>query len=209
MGSSVQNVQSVADLGEGALQFAARELATLQDALADLAAPGYISAMAEAAVAITRCIQNGGKVLFCGNGGSAADAQHLAAELVGRQNYDRAPAPGIALSVDTSVLTAISNDYGYEQVFARQVSAIGKDGDVLVGISTSGRSRSVVEALLAAKKAHIATVAFTGREPRDMQLADLVLAMPADETAKIQELQLVAGHIVFALVERELFPREG
>jgi len=206
--STVQNVQPVAEVGDEAVRFAAREVRKLQDALAELAAPGYISAMTEAAAAVVRCIQSGGKVLFCGNGGSAADAQHLAAELVGRQNYDRPPAPGIALSVDTSVLTAISNDYGYDDVFARQVMAIGREGDVLVGISTSGRSKNVIEALLTAQKAGISTVAFTGRDPRDMSNADFVLAMPADETPKIQELQLVAGHIIFGLVERALFPLE-
>ena len=208
MQSTVQNVQPGAEFGEEALRFAARELVKLQDALAELAAPVYISAMTEAAAAVARCIQNGGKVLFCGNGGSAADAQHLAAELVGRQDYDRAPAPGIALSVDTSVLTAISNDYGYDKVFARQVAAIGREGDVLVAISTSGRSKNVIEALLTAQKVGISTIAFTGRDARDMSNADFLLAMPADETPKIQELQLVAGHIVFALVERALFPLE-
>ena len=146
-------------------------------------------------------------MLFCGNGGSAADAQHLAAELVGRQNYDRSPAAGIALSVDTSVLTAIGNDYGYDRVFARQVQALGRRGDVLVGISTSGRSKNVVEALTVARSNEITTVAFTGSDPRDMAGADYVVAMPAEETAKVQELQLVAGHIIFALVEQTLFPR--
>jgi D-sedoheptulose 7-phosphate isomerase len=151
----------------------------------------------------------GHRVLFCGNGGSAADAQHLAAELVGRQNYDRAPAAGIALTADTSVLTALGNDYGYDNVFARQVTAVGRPGDVLFGISTSGRSVSVVAALTAARSAGLVTVSLTGRDPRAMAAADHVLAMPADETAKVQELQLVCGHIVFALIERTLFPRQG
>jgi D-sedoheptulose 7-phosphate isomerase len=107
--------------------------------------------------------------------------------------------------VDSSVLTCVGNDFGWEQVFARQVTALGQPGDVLFGISTSGRSANVVAALAAAREAGLATVAFTGREPREMAGADHVLAMPADETAKIQELLLVTGHIIFALVERIMF----
>ncbi len=192
---------------EAAVEFATGELAKLQTALAELAAPERAGALAEVAAMVTERLRAGGKVLFCGNGGSAAEAQHMAAELVGRQNYDRAPAAGIALTVDTSALTAIGNDYGYELVFARQVQALGRPGDVLVGISTSGRSANVVKAIEAARQLGITTVAVTGRDPRDMGVADFVLAMPADETAKIQELQLTAEHIVFALVERSLFPR--
>ncbi|MGH9104677.1 MAG: D-sedoheptulose-7-phosphate isomerase [Acidimicrobiales bacterium] len=193
-------------LPPGGAGFAAAEVAKLQASLAELGTEAYTRALAEVAAAIVSCLREWGKVLFCGNGGSAADAQHLAAELVGRQNYDRPPAAGIALSVDTSVLTALSNDYGYDGVFARQVEALGRPGDVLVGISTSGRSRNVVQALQAARAGGVVTVAFTGREPRDMGAADFVLAMPAAETAKVQELQLVAGHIVFALVEQAMFP---
>ena len=144
--------------------------------------------------------------MFCGNGGSAADSQHLAAELVGRQNYDRAPAAGIALTVDTSALTALGNDYGFDTVFSRQVEALGRAGDVLIGISTSGRSVNVVRALEAAKTKGITTVSFTGSEPRDMSIAQHMLCVPASETAKIQELHMVCGHIIFALVERILFP---
>ena len=132
-------------------EFAAGEIAKLQDGLTLLAATDHLTAITAAAEAIVKCLHRKGKVLFCGNGGSAADAQHLAAELVGRQNYDRGPAAGIALSVDTSVLTAISNDYSFDNVFARQVQALGRPGDVLVGISTSGGSKNVVEALAAAR----------------------------------------------------------
>ena len=168
-----------------AAEFARSEVAKLQEGLEQLGRQGPLDDMVAAAAAVVGCLRAGGKVMFCGNGGSAADAQHMAAELVGRQNYDRAPAAGLALSVDTSVLTALSNDYGYDGVFARQVQALGRPGDVLVGMSTSGRSRNVVAALEAAKAAGIPTVAFTGRDPRDMAIADYVLAMPADETAKI------------------------
>lgn len=194
-------------LGPDAARFASGEVSKLQEGLAALEQPGALGPLLAAAGAVVQCISSGGKVLFCGNGGSAADAQHLAAELVGRQNYDRGPAAGIALSVDTSILTAVGNDYGYEHVFARQVRAIGKPGDMLVGISTSGRSKNVVLALEAARESSIGTIAFTGRDARDMGGADFVLAMPAEETAKVQELQLVTGHILFALVERALFPR--
>jgi D-sedoheptulose 7-phosphate isomerase len=188
------------------VQFASGEVTKLQDGLSELSRPSRLVPMIETAAALVACIRRGGKVLFCGNGGSAAQAQHLAAELVGRQNYDRAPAAGIALSTDTSVLTALGNDYGYDTIFARQVQALGRRGDVLVGISTSGRSKNVVQALSVAHLAAMKTIAFTGRDPRDMRTADFVLNVPADETAQIQELHLVVGHIVFALVERALFP---
>lgn len=198
--------QASASAGEDAGEFTISEVAKLRDSLAELASAPYVTAMSQVVEVVVKCLQHGGKVLFCGNGGSAADAQHLAAELVGRQNYDRNPAAGISLTVDTSVLTAVGNDYSFDTVFARQVQALGRPGDVLFGISTSGRSKNVVQALSAARAAAITTVALTGRDPRDMGEADYVLAMPAVETAKVQELQLVAGHIVFALVERALFP---
>jgi D-sedoheptulose 7-phosphate isomerase len=126
--------------------------------------------------------------------------------LVGRQNYNRAAAAGLALTVDTSALTAVGNDYGFDSVFSRQVEALGHAGDVLIGISTSGRSMNVVQALKAATARGITTVSFTGHEPRDMGIAEYVLCVPASETAKIQELHITCGHIIFALVERILFP---
>lgn len=185
--------------------FAAGEIAKLRRGLESLLSAEYLQRIAAVTDEVVRALRSGHRVFFCGNGGSAADAQHLAAELVGRQNFDRVPAAGIALTVDSSVLTCVGNDFGWEQVFARQVTALGQPGDVLFGISTSGRSANVVAALAAAREAGLATVAFTGREPREMAGADHVLAMPADETAKIQELLLVTGHIIFALVERIMF----
>lgn len=182
------------------------ELDKHRAALDALAASELIERMAAIADLVSGSLEAGGKVMFCGNGGSAADAQHLAAELVGRQNYDRAPAAGVALTVDTSGLTAIANDYGYPAVFERQVLALGRDGDVLVGLSTSGRSVNVVRAVEAAQRLGVRTVAFTGHEPRDLGIADLVLPVPAGETAQIQELHLTAAHAIFALVERTLFP---
>jgi len=184
------------------------EIAKSRVALEALATPHYTQILTDIAGEIVQSLRAGGKVLFCGNGGSAADSQHLAAELVGRQNYDRAPAAGIALTVDTSTLTALGNDYGFDTVFSRQVEALGRAGDVLIGISTSGRSVNVVRALEAAKAKGMTTVSFIGSEPRDMSVAHHVLCVPASETAKIQELHITCGHIIFALVERTLFPIE-
>lgn len=182
------------------------EIAKSRASLDALQNSQYIAILADISHKIVESLRSGGKVMFCGNGGSAADSQHLAAELVGRQNYDRAPAAGLALTVDTSALTALGNDYGYESVFARQVEALGRVGDVLIGISTSGRSINVVRALEAAKARGITTVSFTGYKPRDMSIAEYQLNVPASETAKIQELHIICGHIIFALVELSLFP---
>lgn len=185
--------------------FVSGEVAKLRHSLALLEQEPYPRLVENVARAVLDSLRSGGKVMFCGNGGSAADAQHLAAELVGRQNFDRPAAAGLALTVDTSALTAVANDYGYEDVFARQVRALGRPGDVLFGISTSGRSPNVARALRAAKESAISTVAFTGCDPHDMASADLVVAVPSSETPKIQELHIVCGHIVFALVEELLF----
>ena len=148
----------------------------------------------------------GGKIMLAGNGGSAGDAQHLAGELVSRLNFDRAPLAALALTVDTSVLTAIGNDYGYEQVFERQVRGLGRAGDVFVGISTSGRSPNILSALRAARALGIKTVGFTGRKGGDMApLCDYMLHAPSDRTPMIQQMHIMAGHIVCGLVEARLF----
>jgi D-sedoheptulose 7-phosphate isomerase len=150
-------------------------------------------------------IMAGGKVMFCGNGGSAADSQHLAAELVGKLVFNRPGMAGLALTVDTSALTAIGNDFGYEFVFSRQVEALGRPGDVLVGITTSGKSKNVLLALEAARARGIATVAMTGRAHGPVaEAADHWLAVPHDETQKIQEGHIVLGHIFCALVEQQI-----
>ena len=196
----------VAAINTDVLTFIDGEIDKSRSGINVLADPRYAGTMADISGIIVESLRAGGKVMFCGNGGSAADSQHLAAELVGRQNYDRAPAAGIALTVDTSALTAIGNDYGYDAVFSRQVEALGAPGDVLIGISTSGRSPNVVRALEAANAKGISTVSFTGTESRDMAIAKYQLCVPASETAKIQELHIVCGHIIFALVERILFP---
>jgi D-sedoheptulose 7-phosphate isomerase len=192
---------------ERVAEVATDEIAKLQAALDKLSAPLHFESLSRIVDVVVGSLRGGGTIFFCGNGGSAADSQHLAAELVGRQNYDRPPAAGIALTVDTSALTAIGNDYGYDQVFSRQIQALGKRGDVLFGLSTSGRSANVVAALEIAREKGMTTVAFTGADPAAMSGAEIVLAVPSSETAKIQELHITSGHIVFTLVEQTLYPR--
>jgi D-sedoheptulose 7-phosphate isomerase len=158
---------------------------------------------------IAGSLKNGGKLLLAGNGGSAADAQHIAAEFVGRFINDRAPLPAIALTTDTSALTAIGNDYGFEHVFERQLRALGRKGDVFVGISTSGRSPNVIAALKAARELGIVCVGFTRDAETPMNaLCDVVLAVPSDETALIQQIHITAAHAICHLVEREMFDPE-
>ena len=142
-------------------------------------------------------LHRGNQILWCGNGGSAADSQHLAAEIVGRFRRERNGLPSIALTTDTSILTSIANDYGYEAVFARQVQAVGKAGDVLVGISTSGNSRNVICALEMARAHGLTTVAFTGEDGGRMAaLADHLFAVASRDTARIQEAHILAGHMI-------------
>jgi len=148
----------------------------------------------------------GGKLLLCGNGGSAADAQHIAAEFVSRFRRERRGLPAIALTTDTSILTAISNDYGYERVFARQVEALGRPGDMVIGISTSGISASVIAAMRAARNGGMATVGFTGASGGTLvDHVDLCLCVPSHNTARIQEVHITVAHAVCEIVERTLF----
>ena len=149
----------------------------------------------------------GGKLMIAGNGGSASDAQHIAGEIVGRLMYDRVPLPAIALTADAAVMTATANDYGFEHVFARQVIALGRPGDVLLAISTSGRSANLLRALEAARDRGIRCFGFAGRAGGPMAaLCDTVLRAPADETAIVQQLHITAAHVLCALVERALCP---
>lgn len=143
--------------------------------------------------------------MWAGNGGSAADAQHLAGEMVSRFLFDRPGLPSIALTTDTSILTAIGNDYGYERLFARQVEAQGEAGDVFIGISTSGNSRNLVEALQSCREKGITTVALTGKKACKMDEWDIVIKVPSEETPRIQECQTLIGHILCGIVEEELF----
>ena len=157
-----------------------------------------------------KALKNGKKILFCGNGGSAADAQHLAAELVSRFSFDRPALNAIALTVDTSALTAIANDYSYDYVFARQVEALAAPGDVVVGISTSGRSKNVLAALKTAKEKQAITIGFLGQNGADIgQIVDYQLNIPSFETPKIQEGHITLGHIICALVEQQLFSEQA
>ncbi len=161
----------------------------------------------QVAETITQALRAGNKLLVAGNGGSAADAQHIAAELVSRLMFDRAPLAAIALTTDTSGLTAIGNDYGYDFVFERQVQALGHPGDVLLGISTSGRSANVLRALAIARSLGMITVGFAGARADEMQrLCDLLLSAPSSSTAIIQQIHITAAHTVCALVERAMFP---
>lgn len=170
---------------------------------------GLIQAIVEISRRTAAALSAGNKVLLAGNGGSAGDAQHIAGELLSRLNYDRAPLAAIALTTDSSVMTAIGNDYGYEQIFERQVRGLGRPGDVFFGISTSGRSKNILRAIEAAKANGLVTVGFTGRSGGDMvSLCDLCLRAPSDSTPLIQQIHITAGHIICGLVEEALFPRE-
>ena len=156
--------------------------------------------------ALIDCLKKGGKLLIFGNGGSASDSQHIAAELVGRFSKERAGLPALALTVNTSVLTAIGNDYGYESVFSRQVEALGQKNDVLIGISTSGKAKNVAAALKQAKKMNIKTVALAGGDGGELvKLADISLTVPSSVTARIQEAHITIGHIICELAEKALF----
>lgn len=181
--------------------------ARLLDAMA--ADTALCEATAAAAAMVSDALRAGRKLLLCGNGGSAADAQHWAGELVSRFHYDRPGLAAIALTTDSSILTAIGNDYGYDRVFARQIEALGQPGDVLFAISTSGRSPNVVAALRAGRERGMATVGFTGAGGGEMPaLCDLCLRIPSEVTPRIQEGHEVLGHAICQLIEATLFPRE-
>lgn len=154
-------------------------------------------------------LQSGNKILFAGNGGSAADAQHLAAELVSRLRYNRPGLAAIALTTDTSALTAIGNDYAFENIFSRQVESIGRSGDVFIGISTSGKSPNILKAMRAARDSGMVCIGFTGMHTQMMaENSDVVLSVPSCETPKIQECHIMFGHIVCAIIEDVIFGAE-
>lgn len=154
-------------------------------------------------------LRAGNKLLFAGNGGSAADAQHWAGELVSRFYFDRPGLPAVALTTDTSILTAIGNDYGYDYVFARQVEALARPGDVLFAISTSGKSKNILRAVDAAKQRDVVVIGFTGHSGGDLaKVSDVCLQSPSDETPKIQEGHEILGHMICGLIEHEIFANE-
>jgi len=172
---------------------------------------GTMEPLVAATGMLVKALTQGKKVLFFGNGGSAADAQHLAAELVNRFLFDRPALPGIALTTDTSVLTCISNDSDFTRVFSRQIEALGKEGDIAVGISTSGSSRNVLEGLKTARSMGMGTIALVGgrRVESGLDSVDVVLAIPSTCTPRIQEAHIMIGHILCELVEKQIFSKSG
>lgn len=187
--------------------FIADYLADSLDAMRAFAGDGAIrETLSDFAGVIAEALSNGGKLMIAGNGGSAADAQHIAAELVSRLFSERAPLPAMALTTDTSILTAVGNDYGYDHVFERQVLGLGRKGDVFLGISTSGKSPSVLLALEAARSKGIVTLGFGGAGTSPMsERCDRILRAPSNKTSIIQQLHIVAAHLICGLVERRLF----
>lgn len=178
---------------------------TIQTKQAILADDALMNRIVEAAELCIAALKNGNKVMFAGNGGSAADAQHLAAEFVSRFNFDRPGLPSIALTTDTSMLTAIGNDYGFLQLFARQLQANGREGDIFFGISTSGNSANVIEAVEMAHKMGIKTVALCGNKGKLPEMCNYKLDVPSSCTPYIQESHISIGHIICGIVEEVMF----
>jgi D-sedoheptulose 7-phosphate isomerase len=177
----------------------------IESALADHA---FVEASAAIVECVTTALANGNKILLAGNGGSAGDAQHIAGEFLCRLDFDRAPIAAIALTTDSSVITAIGNDYGYDRVFERQVVGLGRPGDVLIAISTSGRSPNILRAAEAARRQGLIVVGFTGDSGGELAaLCDFCLRAPSTSTSLIQQLHITAAHIICGLVELRLFPR--
>jgi D-sedoheptulose 7-phosphate isomerase len=158
---------------------------------------------------IVNCYKNGGKVLLCGNGGSASDAQHIAAELSGRFYFDREPLYAEALHVNSSYITAVANDYSYDYVYERLVKAMGKENDILIGLSTSGNSKNILRAFEEAKKIGMRTIAFTGDSGGELKkMCDYIINVPSNDTPRIQESHIMIGHIICELVEKKIFKNE-
>lgn len=165
-----------------------------------------LNKIAEVCRACVELYKGKNKTILAGNGGSAADAQHIAAELVGRYGFDRPSIPSLALTTDTSNLTAIGNDYGYDKVFSRQLEGMGQEGDIFFGISTSGNSKNIINAFEVAKQKGIKTVALVGRDGGEMaKMADIALVVPSDSTPRIQESHILIGHIICDIIEKEIF----
>ena len=189
-------------INEFILKEVENSIATKQKLLAD---KKLIDGIEEAANVCLKAYQRGGKVILAGNGGSAADAQHIAAEFVNQLNYDRPALSSIALTTDTSILTAIGNDRGYDEIFSRQILANGKAGDVFIGISTSGNSKNVIDAFKVCRKQNITTIGWTGETGGEMkQYCDYCLCVPSSETPRIQESHILIGHIICGIIEDTL-----
>jgi D-sedoheptulose 7-phosphate isomerase len=198
-------------MNDGEAARAVREHLRTSAALQGAVEEQCLDAILAAARTIASALRGGGKLLLCGNGGSAADCQHMAGELVSRLSADfpRPPLPAVALTTDSSILTALSNDFGFEGVFARQVQALGRSGDVLLGISTSGTSPNVLRAVEAARRIPMATIALTGTQGRLKVLADVAITVPSDSVQHMQEAHLGIEHILCYLVERDLYRGAG
>ncbi|MBQ4507604.1 MAG: D-sedoheptulose 7-phosphate isomerase [Paludibacteraceae bacterium] len=186
---------------------------SIQDSIAAkqavLADSGMLAQIEHAAQVIVSALRSGHRVLWCGNGGSAADAQHLAAELSGRFYYDRPPLNSEALHCNTSYLTAVANDYGYDLIYARMIDGACRQGDVLIGISTSGNSQNILNAFAKAREIGVTTIALTGKTGGQMRaLADILLCVPSSDTPRIQESHIMLGHIICEIVESQIFPRD-
>ena len=173
--------------------------------LTNLKDNGYKENLISIVNVITTCLKNGNKVLICGNGGSAADSQHFAAELVGRFKLERKGLPAIALTTDSSVLTCMGNDYGYDSIFTRQVEALGNEGDVLIGFSTSGNSSNVIYAIEEGKKKGLTTIGFLGKDGGKLkEMVDYDFTFSYSETARVQEHHLMTYHLICEFVEKEM-----
>jgi len=175
-----------------------------------LRSPEVVLTVAKVSEILVNALKQGNKALLFGNGGSAADAQHIAAELVGRFAFDRPALPALALSVNSSCVTAIGNDYGFDRVFSRQLEALARPGDIAIAISTSGNSTNVLHAISTARKIGLKTIGLTGRSGGNLRNAvDYCICVPSNETPRIQECHILVGHIISELVEREIFHEEG
>lgn len=169
-----------------------------------------ISKLIELAEHISKAFRNGKKLMMCGNGGSAADAQHLAAEFVNRFELERRPLPALALTTDTSIVTSVANDYTYEEIFSKQIRALGVRGDILLAISTSGKSGNILSAIMTAREKGLYTAGFIGGDGGDMvTLVDLALVVESDRTPRIQEAHILAGHLICELVDYILFQKDS
>ncbi len=169
---------------------------------------GHTGQLIKAATLMADCISSGNKIMLFGNGGSAADAQHIAAEFINRFEIERRPLPAIALTTDTSVITSIGNDYHFDDIFSKQVRALGNKGDVCIGISTSGNSKNVIKAIDISKEAGIHTIGLSGPGGQLKEIADITLCVDSGNTARIQESHSMAGHILCLLTDRILFPEQ-
>lgn len=175
-----------------------------------LESPDILSDIEKTAQIIINAFRNGHKLLLAGNGGSAADAQHIAAELVNRFAFDRPGLPAIALTTNSSVMTSISNDYGYDGLFARQINALGSEGDIFIGISTSGSSTNIIHAFSSCREKKIISVGFTGSMRGKMnELCDICINVPSNDTPRIQEMHILIAHIICSIIEQELFGKSN